>query len=330
MYCLGIDTSCYTTSLAAVNEALELCYEDRVILDVPKESRGLRQSEAFFQHIGNISLLLEQCMKSIDTGSIKGIAVSTKPRSAVDSYMPVFTAGFHTAKTISSLLKLPIFEVTHQDSHIEAGVWSSKHELKSGFMAYHISGGTTELLRVHNKEQMEIIEIGGSSDLNAGQFIDRIGVAMGMKFPCGQEMDKLCCEHQSKGIGIPISIDGCFMSFSGPETHVQRFINNKAMDYSEMADVSKGVFACISKSIEKTVINAKKKYGICELLLVGGVASNSLIRDYLKSSEDLKKNGIEPVFADARYSSDNAVGTAVLGMKQIIKAQHQGSALLTF
>ena len=317
MYCLGIDTSCYTTSLAVVNEALELCYEGRIILDVPVGGRGLRQSDAFFQHIGNMSQLMEQCMESIDPESIKGIAVSTKPKSAVDSYMPVFTAGFNTAKTISSLLKLPIFEVTHQDSHIEAGVWSSKYELKPGFLAYHVSGGTTELLHVHSKEKMEIIEIGGSSDLNAGQFIDRVGVAMGMKFPCGQEMDKLCSEHETKGIDIPISIDRCFMSFSGPETHVQRLIKNKVMDVKKMADISIGVFICIAKSIEKTVINARKKYDIDELLLVGGVASNSRIRAYLKSSSILKKSGILPVFSDARYSADNAVGTAVLGMKQI-------------
>lgn len=318
MYCLGIDTSCYTTSLAAVNEALELCYEGRIILEVPKESRGLRQSDAFFQHIGNMSLLFEQCMKIVDAGSIKGIAVSTRPRNAAASYMPVFNAGFHTAKTIGSLLKLPIFEVTHQDSHIEAGVWSSKHELKPGFLAYHISGGTTELMKIYYKEQMEIIEIGGSSDLNAGQFIDRIGVAMGMKFPSGQEMDKLCSLHETKGIDIPISIDGCFMSFSGPETHVQRFIKNKTMDDREMAAVSKGVFVCIAKSIEKTVINAKKKYDADELLLIGGVAANSIIRDYLKNSSGFKKNDIVPVFSNARYSPDNAVGTAVLGMKELL------------
>ena len=317
MYCLGIDTSCYTTSLAAVNEALELTYEGRIILDVPFGARGLRQSDAFYQHIGNISILMEQCMKSIDQGSIKGIAVSTRPRSAEDSYMPVFTAGFHTAKTISLLLKLPIIEVSHQDSHIEAGLWSSKCEMKPVFLAYHISGGTTELMLVHNQEPMVIDEIGGSSDLNAGQFIDRAGVAMGMKFPCGQEMDKLCSEYETKGIEIPISIDGSFLSFSGPETHVQRMIKGKTLDKRKMADISMGVFLCIAKSIEKTAINAKRNYSIGELLLVGGVASNARIKDYLINSGKLKKNGIEPVFADARYSPDNAVGTAVLGVKRL-------------
>lgn len=317
MYCLGIDTSCYTTSLAAVNESSELCYDGRIILDVPEGGRGLRQSEAFFQHIRNISLLMKQCMESIEPDAVKGIAVSTRPRSAEDSYMPVFMAGFHMAETISSLLKLPIFEVSHQDSHLEAGVWSSKHETDPEFLAYHISGGTTELLHVHKKDTMEIIKIGGSSDLNAGQFIDRVGVAMGLKFPCGNRMDKLCGEYESKGIDVPISIDGCYVSFSGPETYVQRIIAEKAPGIYEMADISMGIFLCIAKSIERTVLNAKKKYEIGELLLVGGVASNARIRDYLENSGKLKESGITPIFSDERYSPDNAVGTAVLGMKKL-------------
>lgn len=318
MYCLGIDTSCYTTSLAVVNESFELCHDGRIMLDVPSGHRGLRQSDAFFQHIGNMSRLMEQCFENIDTRSIKGIAVSARPRNTAGSYMPVFTAGLHIARAIHSLLKIPIYEVSHQESHIEAGVWSSNHEMNPDFLAYHISGGTTELLLVQRDEYMEIKQVGGSSDLNAGQFIDRIGVAMGMKFPCGQEMDKLCREHGKMGIDVPISIDGCYMSFSGPETYVRRLVENKTLDKREMAEISMGVFECIAKSIEKTVINAKSKHDIGELLLVGGVASNSAIRDYLKNSEKMKKRGILAIFSDGRYSADNAVGTAVIGMRRII------------
>lgn len=186
-----MDTSCYTTSLAAVNEAFELCYEGRKILEVPEGARGLRQSDAFFQHIGNIELLMEQCMKSVDAASIKCISVSSRPRRAAGSYMPVFLAGLHTARTIASLLGVPVIEVTHQESHIQAGLWSCGREIGGDFTAYHVSGGTTGLLRVNKDGQLGITEIGGTSDLNAGQFIDRVGVSMGLRFPCGQEMDKL-------------------------------------------------------------------------------------------------------------------------------------------
>lgn len=317
MYCLGIDTSCYTTSLAAVNESFELCYDGRIMLDVPAGSRGLRQSEAFFQHIKNLSLLMGQCTESIEPDYVKGISVSTRPRNEVGSYMPVFLAGMHTARTISMFMKVPVFEVNHQESHIEAGIWSSGHKMAPAFLAYHISGGTTELLYVNRKNAAEIIRIGGSSDLNAGQFIDRVGVAMGINFPCGQEMDKLCSGNEIKGVDIPISINGCYVSFSGPETHIQRIIGDKPQESYDAASISKGVFLCIAKSIEKTVVNANNKYDTDELLLVGGVASNNTIRDYIGNSSKLAEIGIKPVFSDGRYSSDNAVGTAVLGMKQL-------------
>ncbi len=314
MYSLGIDTSCYTTSVAAVNEALGLCYDGRVILEVAKGGRGLRQSEAFFQHIRNMSRLIEDCMKSIDKEEIQCIAVSTKPRSTEGSYMPVFKAGFHMASVISSILDVPIIEVSHQDGHIQAGVWSSEYEPEQVFLAYHLSGGTTELLRVDGNEAMEI---GGTSDLNAGQFIDRIGTAMGIGFPCGQEMDKLCRVYDSKGINIPISINGSLMSLSGPETHVQRILKDKMSDERDIADISKGVFLCIARSIEQTAINAKRMHDADTLLLVGGVSANSTVREYLTSSVKLKEIGIKPVFSDPRYSTDNAVGTAVLGMRKI-------------
>lgn len=317
MYCLGIDTSCYTTSIAAVDEELKLCHDGRIMLEVPSGGRGLRQSEAFFQHSRNLSRLLEQCLDSINAGDIKGVAVSTRPRSKEGSYMPVFMAGCHTAKAVSLLLKVPIIEVSHQDSHIEAGVWSSGYDLKKEFLAYHISGGTTELLYVDYSDRLKIEEIGGSNDLKAGQFIDRAGVAMGLGFPCGREMDRLCREYHGEGMAVPVSIDGSYMSFSGPESHVQRMIRGRELSRKEIAEVSGGIFRCIAESIEKTAVNAKQRYAASELLLVGGVASNTRIREYLENSSELMKNGIKPVFSDPRYSSDNAAGTAVLGMRYI-------------
>ncbi|MGI6584387.1 MAG: O-sialoglycoprotein endopeptidase [Lutisporaceae bacterium] len=317
MYCLGIDTSCYTTSLAAVSESFELCYDGRIMIEVPARSRGLRQSDAFFQHIRNLRLLMEQCTESIEPDYVKGISVSAWPRNEAGSYMPVFLAGMHTARTISLFMKAPVFEVSHQESHIEAGIWSSGHEMAPAFLAYHISGGTTELLYVNRNNASEIVRIGGSSDLNAGQFIDRVGVAMGMNFPCGQEMDKLCSGNEIKGVDIPISINGFYASFSGPETYIQRIINDRSQETYDAAAISKGVFLCIAKSVEKTVVNAKSKYDMGELLLVGGVASNTTVRDYIGNSSRLAEIGIKPIFSDERYSSDNAVGTAVLGMKQL-------------
>lgn len=318
MYCLGIDTSNYTTSLAVVNDKSELIFETRKILDVPEGHRGLRQSDAHFQHISNLPVLLSECFSKISPKEIACLCASNKPRRIEGSYMPVFTAGVNTAKLLGLSLGIPVFEVSHQENHIIAGMWSSAEKFERFFLAYHISGGTTELLQVACGERLEIMQIGGSSDLKAGQFIDRVGVAMGLKFPCGQEMDKLSLKHGSKALSVPVGVDGSCASFSGPESFIQRLLSRGGITELQKCEISRGVFECIAKSIEQSVLNASNGKKNDKLLIVGGVASNRIIREYLEGSKALRKADIKVVFSDAAYSSDNAVGTALCGMKQFL------------
>lgn len=324
MLSVGIDTSCYTTSVAVMDEQYRLLYEKRIMLEVAPGSRGLRQSDAVFQHMKHLSLLVADCFERIDPAMVQCISASSKPRTEPDSYMPVFTAGVHTAKVMTSCLKKPLFEVSHQQNHILAGIWSSKHCFSRAFAAYHISGGTTELLHVTplGGAAMDIRLIGGSSDLKAGQFIDRVGVAMGFGFPCGQAMDKLCDELEKdgapvKGIDIPFHTDKSFASFSGPESHVQRLIAAGKPGPLQQAEIAAGVFGCIAKAIEATACRAKAENSFGELLLIGGVASNKRIKEFLTRSEKLLRQGIRPIFSEAAYASDNAVGTAFYGMSRL-------------
>jgi len=318
MYCLGIDTSNYTTSVAVADSGMQLVYEARLMLEVPEGSRGLRQSEAHFQHSRNLPVLLEQCFSKLDPGRFGCICASTRPRSTDSSYMPVFTAGSNIAKILGAALKVPVYEVSHQQNHIIAGMWSSKYRFEDSFLAYHVSGGTTEILKVYADDTLKVSELGGSSDLKAGQFIDRVGVSMGLKFPCGKEMDRLCGIYPGKEIKVPVSVDGSFASFSGPETYIQRYIANEEMDDEKKAAVSRGVFQCIARSLELTALNAVKERKGTKLLFIGGVASNSIIKEYLINSRSLKESGIEPIFAEAVFSSDNAVGAALYGIKQFL------------
>ncbi|MFZ5353556.1 MAG: O-sialoglycoprotein endopeptidase [Bacillota bacterium] len=315
MYYIGIDTSCYTTSVSAVDMNCGIVYDGRIVLKVMEGSRGLRQSDAVFQHNANLAKLIEQLFEIISGKDIIGIAVSTKPRNIEGSYMPVFTAGHYAARILSSSLKIPLKETTHQQGHIAAGQWSSNTYFTDKYLVYHISGGTTELLLVED-DNMECISIvGGSRDLNAGQFIDRVGVSMGISFPCGQHMDNLCKKQTASAMEFPISVDGCFLSFSGPESHVQRILKNKACVDAELsASISAGVFQCIGRSLEKTMISAANSYGVKNVMIVGGVAANSIIREILYKGSS-KKEDINIIFSDPVYSSDNAVGTAVIGMR---------------
>ncbi|SHI92924.1 tRNA (adenosine(37)-N6)-threonylcarbamoyltransferase complex transferase subunit TsaD [Lutispora thermophila] len=312
MYYLGIDTSCYTTSIALIDNEENLIADKRIMLKVKQGAKGLRQSEAFYQHIRNLDILLEDLFYVVSPNKIKAIGVSSKPRNYLDSYMPVFNSGLHIGNVIRLSLGIPAYLLSHQENHILAGLWSKKINQNSPMAAYHISGGTTELLLVEGNMNTNIEVIGGSSDLKAGQFIDRVGVAMGLKFPCGKEMDRLSQSVNDAGIVIPISIKESYASFSGPETFVQRIV--KAGQYDK-AKLSKAVFICIAKSIEETLINSRKKFEWTNILFIGGVSSNTIIKNYLLGSDKLSKYSINPIFAEGQYAIDNAVGGAIYAKK---------------
>ena len=311
MYFLGIDTSCYTSSVAIVDANENIIYDGRILLEVALKEKGLRQSDAIYQHMNNLPELCIQAMKIADSSKFKGIGVSIRPRNMEGSYMPVFTAGNNYAKVISACIKAPIIECSHQQGHIIAGAWSINKTFATKYLVYHISGGTTELLKVFDIHQpIEIV--GGTQDLNAGQYIDRIGVALGMKFPCGSEMDKLSCDYEGSPINLPISVKNSILSFSGPESHVQRLIHKETdLDKNYKAQISKSVFFNIAEALESTIINGSTRYDIKDVLIVGGVASNSLISHKLYDSKKAKALGINISISKPQYSSDNAVGAAI-------------------
>ena len=182
---LGIDTSNYTTSLAIVSDKGEILADERRALRVKAGEKGLRQSEALFQHLENLPALSGKLFE-VYRQQIKAIAVSNKPRPAPGSYMPVFLAGLRFAQVISQALGVPLYCFSHQEGHIRACLHNKDSVNYGRFLAWHLSGGTSELLLVENG-QIEIV--GGSKDISFGQLLDRIGVVLGLGFPCGAELD---------------------------------------------------------------------------------------------------------------------------------------------
>ncbi|WP_129597786.1 O-sialoglycoprotein endopeptidase [Anaerophilus nitritogenes] len=308
---LGIDTSNYTTSIAVVDENNHLLFEDRKLLDVKIGKRGLRQSDALFQHVVNLPLLFEKIDRLSIGHLIKTICVSNKPRPMKDSYMPVFKTSQSFGKVLSHTLCCEYKEFSHQEGHIEAAKWSISKKLKSEFLAIHLSGGTSEILHViNNKEGGYIIDIiGGSSDISAGQFIDRIGVALGISFPCGKEMDTFACTGIDQEVSIPVSIKDTYMSFSGPETFTYKLIEKEY----EKSIICASVFKCISIALAKTIEKVIKKTALTQVLISGGVASSIYIKQYIHTYFENKEYDI--LFGHAKYCTDNAVGIALLGNK---------------
>ncbi|WP_132242973.1 Kae1-like domain-containing protein [Marinisporobacter balticus] len=311
---LGIDTSNYTTSIAVVDDQGNLIFECRKILDVKEGARGLRQSDALFQHVINMPALFEELSKRGIGHRIKTVSVSNRPRAVENSYMPVFRAGQSFGQTIAKALNCEYKEFSHQEGHIEAAKGSINQSFDNPFIAVQISGGTTEILYVKNNHKVgyTIDILGGTSDISAGQFIDRIGVKLGLGFPAGKQMDSYAMQAECMGkeMTLPVSVKDTYVSFSGPETSVHRQIE----EIFDKNIIAKAVLKCVAKSLEKIIINASKRTGLSQILLIGGVASSEYIKNYLL--ENLKEEKYKIYFGDKLYCTDNAVGTALLGIKK--------------
>ncbi len=307
---LGIDTSCYTTSVALVDENFNLLADERVMLDVKQGEKGLRQSEAVFQHVKNSGRIFGEIKRIISGRKIAAVASSTRPRPVQESYMPVFVVAQNIGEIIAGVNNIPCYSTSHQENHIMAGVWSAGGPACRRFLTVHLSGGTTELLEVEEGEKGFDIEIiGNSSDISAGQFVDRIGVEMGLPFPAGVHMEKLALAigtEERAAVKIPFSIDGMTVSFSGPESHARRMLNRGI----GRERVAFAVLRCISAAVARLVDRACRKSGVYDVLFVGGVSSNSCLRDYLRGNLNYRL-----YFPEGKYCSDNAVGTALMACK---------------
>ncbi len=303
--CIGIDTSCYTTAAACVDER-GIVLDRRTVLFVEHGERGLRQSEGLFQHVRNLKSLLPDMLRDLPEGKIAAVGVSARPRAEALSYMPVFLAGHTTASTLAAALGVPLYEFSHQQGHIRAALLGNEALLGQRFLAMHISGGTTEALLV--EQDGSILLLGGTSDLHAGQFVDRVGVAMGLGFPCGKALEALASSFEgTPSFRLPVSTRGCDCSFSGVESEAQRRLQAGA----NHAELARAVYDCLSRTCCAMLDAAQEKAGCREALLAGGVASSALLREAMRARME-KGGSFKLYFGESALSSDNAVGAALL------------------
>lgn len=297
---LGLDTSNYTTSVACC-DGLNILQDERIVLSVQGGQRGLRQSEALFQHIKNLPILLEKVLSAVDTNELAGICVSQKPTADESSYMPVFLAGMMQARGLAAALKIPLRLSNHQSGHIRAALVGNEELIGRQFFAIHLSGGTTDVLLVD--ESLCAEPLGKSKDLHAGQLVDRVGVALGCPFPCGKHMEKMAREAVKCNIKLASAVKGLDCSLSGAESAAQRLIAAGA----NANEISFAVYDCLSRTLAKVIANLQAQYGQRPVLLCGGVASSLLLRELLE-----KRLNRRLYYSQPKLASDNAVGIALM------------------
>lgn len=303
---LGIDTSNYTTS-CAVYDYDGTVIQKKKLLPVKDGELGLRQSDAVFHHTVQVPELMEQLFSECET-EISAVGVSDAPRRQKGSYMPCFLAGVNAARSICAVSGKPLYRFSHQQGHVAAAVYSVGDEmlLERQFLAFHVSGGTTDALLI-SPDKDEIIKaqmLASSLDLKAGQAVDRVGVMLGFPFPAGRFVDELALKSDKKyKINVKLKDGNCCLS--GVENKCRDMLNKG----ESKEDICRYCIDYIMTALSKMAEYQLNIYGDMPIIFAGGVMSSKVISSALS-----KKFGA--YFAKSEFSCDNAAGIAYLtGLK---------------
>ena len=300
MAVIGFDTSNYTTSAAVFDgDTGANCGK---LLTVPEGTLGLRQSDALFQHTKRLHLMMEQLRADGVMGEICAVGASTRPREVEGSYMPCFLVGYSHAKLLADAFGVPLVECSHQQGHVAASLWSAGHLelMDEPHLAWHLSGGTTELLLVEPEgKNVRCTRIGGTTDISAGQLIDRTGQLLQLPFPSGKHLDALSKEAEGMDV-FKVKCPGMDFSLSGVQNKVQQYHDK----VNAPAETAAYALRCVAGAVLQATKNAQKAYPGLRVVFSGGVASNSMLRQILAP--------LDPVFSEPQYSTDNAMGVAIL------------------
>ena len=311
-FALGIDTSNYTTSAALYDLSENRIYQNRMLLPVKKGECGLRQSDAVFHHTRQLGKIINELFSEFaQPPEIEVVGVSARPRDQQGSYMPCFTVGVNAANILGTVLGVPVFDFSHQMGHIAAAIFSAERvELyQKEFIAFHVSGGTTEAVLVRpDREKIFTAEIVGKTlDLHAGQAVDRVGVRLGLDFPCGKELEALALQCE-KNVRVKPCVKNTDCCFSG----IENICSSLAEKGCDKAEIARTCLEFIEKTLEKMCGEIIDRYGEMPILFAGGVMSDSIIRNGLARKFDC-------IFAKPEFSSDNACGTAVLAARKLLQ-----------
>ena len=309
---LGLDTSNYTTS-AAVFDGERGRNQGR-LLEVRPGELGLRQSDALFQHVKHLPEVVEALLGEGGLGTVQAVGASTRPRAVEGSYMPCFLAGASQGQVLSQVLGVPFYAFSHQQGHLAAAAWSAGRLdlLDRPFLAWHLSGGTTELLRVEPEEDGVAVRaeiLGGTSDISAGQLIDRTGVLLGLSFPAGKGVEKLSRQAQKREY-YKVKVNGLTFSLSGMENKVRQMVQRG----EEPAEIAWFAQETVCRVVQACTKAAMEEYPGLPVLCSGGVASNGRLKELLRQN-------CGALFAQPQFSTDNAMGTAVLTWRALERGQ---------
>ncbi len=303
---LGLDTSNYTTSAALYISEEQRIVQSKQLLPVREGELGLRQSDAVFHHTKQLPDMVERLCAERSISGPEAIAASVRPRNLEGSYMPCFLCGEGLGRSLAAVTGAPLYTTSHQVGHILAALYSADRLslVTERFIAFHVSGGTTDCLLCEPDDELiiKVTEIGTSLDLKAGQAVDRCGLMLGLRFPCGAELEKLAL-RADKTVKVKPTLKGTNASLSGVENKCRAMLEKG----ESPENTARFCLDYVGAAVIAMTAAAQEKCGELPLVFAGGVMSDVIIRDSIIS----RYPGAS--FAAPEFSCDNAAGVAVFG-----------------
>ncbi|MDR2932986.1 MAG: peptidase M22 [Oscillospiraceae bacterium] len=300
---LGIDTSNYTSSAALYNTADGVVRQQKKPLPVAQGRIGLRQSDAVFAHVKQLGAIVETLFRDTPD-SLAAVGVSARPTNAPGSYMPCFLAGEMAARCVAASHSAPLYVFSHQAGHIAAALYATGtlRLINEPFLAFHISGGTTDclLVRPRKADVFDVLCICKALDLHAGQAVDRVGHMLGLPFPAGPALEELAL-RSARVFDPKPAFKGVNPCLSGLENQCRTMLEKGEAP----CDIARYCLDFLAVVILTMTREALKTYPGLPLVYAGGVMANTLIRAAVEREYTC-------YFAPPVFSADNAAGTAVL------------------
>lgn len=313
IYILGIESSCDDTSAAILCDAKIL---SNVVASqkIHAEYGGVVPELASRAHQLNIVPVVHQALKeaNITKNQLNGIAFTRGP-----GLMGSLLVGTSFAKSLAYGLEIPLIDVNHMQGHILAHFIEESGYKKPPFpfLAMTISGGHTQIVKVINYFEMEVI--GETIDDAVGEAYDKSGKILGLGYPAGPQIDKLAQAGEPKAYQFTKpKVTGLDFSFSGLKTAILYFIKreekvNPNFVKENLNDICASIQYTIIEILMDKLKLAVKQTGIKHIAIGGGVSANSGIRAALKSAE--KKHDWTTYIPKFEYTTDNAAMIAIVG-----------------
>lgn len=301
IHILAIESSCDETSVSIVKNGKEdIATTINSQIDIHKKYGGVVPEIASRMHLENLTIVIDQTLQK---ANMKLEDIDVFAATYAPGLLGSLLVGLESAKTLSLIYNKPFIKVNHMMGHIYAS--RVNNELKYPLIALIISGGHTDLILM--KSENEFQYLGSTLDDAVGECYDKVARILELSYPGGPNLEKLAKEGESEYDMPKILSDESYnFSFSGIKSYVNNLVHNEKQ--RGKAVNKKNLAYSFQEAVTNHLVNKTKKalidYNINKLIVVGGVASNSYIRNKLNVMA--LKNNVEMYVPDKKYCTDNA------------------------